>query len=67
MGVLEEYENMNRIQNLLKNFYNSLMFNYKGLFSKEISLNYKADSDQPEIYFNCLDKDKFSFINLHKS
>jgi len=37
------------------------IFEVKDIFSREIFLNYKAISEQPWLYFNCLEKDKHSF------
>ena len=31
------------------------------IFSKKISLNYDVVSEQPWLYFNCIDKNKYSF------
>ncbi|MAH03496.1 hypothetical protein CMI39_01775 [Candidatus Pacearchaeota archaeon] len=61
MGVFEEYEAENRRHNMCKVIHDFFIFDYRGLFSKDISLNYEATSEQPLIFFNCLDKDKFSF------
>lgn len=37
------------------------LFENKDLFSRRICLNYKAISEQPWLYFNCLEEDKHSF------
>ena len=37
------------------------LFENKDIFSRIIFLSYKAISEQPWLYFNCLEKDKYSF------
>lgn len=47
--------------NLIKLLQHYSLFEGGGLFSKKISLSYKAISKQPWLNFNCLEKDKYSF------
>ena len=47
--------------NLIKSLRYHSLFEEGGIFSKKISLNYKAISKQPWLNFNCLEKDKYSF------
>jgi|TARA_Y100000310_G_scaffold244826_1_gene249724 hypothetical protein len=61
MGLHEKYKAEIRLRSLLQAFYDMRTFDLEGVFSNKISLNYKATSEQPWIFFDCIDNDMFSF------
>jgi len=49
------------VLDIFEGLFNIGEFYHKGLFSKKVSLNYEAVSNQPWVGFNCKENNKYSF------
>jgi hypothetical protein len=61
MGLFEEFEAYNKLAKFCQDCNDFRSFNCRSLLYKKINLDYSAASDQPWLYFNCKDNEKYSF------